>query len=308
MYMDLPPLPESLQPSDGLTRTEVDQAIANALANYPLYRKLKLHGQVWKRWGDQLRFSGPHIISLYCRQPGCEKLMNWTEDEDNDSVSKDVRRTNPVSVLAHTGFWKASYQCNNCQRSLVTYFLFVTLSEVDCEITKVGQWPPLSREPDPVVSASWSETDLKLYSDALTFRHANKGIGALPYLRRIIENHMHDVLRLIEEAHALHPIANFDEAKLQAARKSHRFENKLDVARDYLPSTITPKGHANPIGTLYGLISEGLHEKTEEECIDIFDNCRVAFEFVVRKLTEAKREDDSYIRSLNKLSKSRSES
>jgi hypothetical protein len=35
--------------------------------------------------------------------------------------------------------------------------------------------------------------------------------------------------------------------------------------------------------------------------LDIFDRCKVVFEYVVRKLTEAKREDEAYIESMRKL-------
>jgi hypothetical protein len=68
-----------------------------------------------------------------------------------------------------------------------------------------------------------------------------------------------------------------------------------------LPSDLTPVGYPNPIGTLYELISDGLHERTEEECVEIFDRCKVAFEYVVRKLTEAKQEDEAYIEAIQKL-------
>jgi hypothetical protein len=93
---------------------------------------------------------------------------------------------------------------------------------------------------------------------------------------------------------------------------------------------LTPSGSPNPIGSLYDLISDGLHERTEEECIEIFDRCKAAFEYavvpvvalraksrtpppqlerprgvrlyVIRKLTEAKREDEAYIQAVRKLS------
>jgi hypothetical protein len=49
------------------------------------------------------------------------------------------------------------------------------------------------------------------------------------------------------------------------------------------------------------LISAGLHELPEEECVDIFDRCKAAFEYVVKKLTDAKRDDEAYIESIRKL-------
>jgi hypothetical protein len=119
----------------------------------------------------------------------------------------------------------------------VTYFLYIDVSEIGGEITKVGRWPPLSRKPDPLVVAGWSEPDTRLYLDAMTFRNSNKGIGALPYLRRIIENHIHQVLDLIDEANERKPIPGFDPVRYAEVRSGHRFSDKLDLARDFLPRT-----------------------------------------------------------------------
>ena len=73
--------------------------------------------------------------------------------------------------------------------------------------------------------------------------------------------------------------------------------------RDFLPSDLTPKGHKNPIETLYDVISDGLHQRNEDECVEIFDRCKAAFEYVVRKLTDAKRDDERYLEALRKLEK-----
>ena len=52
-----------------------------------------------------------------------------------------------------------------------------------------------------------------------------------------------------------------------------------------------------PFGTLYELISDGLHQRSEDECMGIFYRCKTAFEYVVKKLTEARRRWRSVHRS-----------
>jgi hypothetical protein len=87
----------------------------------------------------------------------------------------------------------------------------------------------------------------------------------------------------------------------EKVKASRPFSERLDFARDYLPRDLTPSGAPNPIGTLYELIGDGLHQREEEECVAIFDRCKLAFEFIIKKLTEAKREDEAYIDSIRKL-------
>lgn len=48
-------------------------------------------------------------------------------------------------------------------------------------------------------------------------------------------------------------------------------------------------------------VSDGLHQREEEECVAIYGRCKLAFEFVIKKLTEAKREDEAYIDAIRKL-------
>jgi predicted DNA-binding protein len=288
--MSLPPLP-NLIPASPDPRPRIVREIAAFLADWPLYRTFKYQGDMWSRTNAYYTFTFPRSVRLYCSEEECQTTQVW--EVQNGSFTSNSS--------AFDQFISVSFTCRNCQRSRVHYFLHVKVNQKGGQIAKVGQWPPLSREADPIVVAGWGNADKLLYRDAMTFRNANKGIGALPYLRRIIENHIHDVLDLILAANQRKPLAGFDQTAFERIRTSHRFSEKLDFARDYLPSDLTPVGYPNPIGALYELISDGLHERTEEECVEIFDRCKVAFEYVVRKLTEAKQQDEAYIEAIQKL-------
>jgi hypothetical protein len=286
-----PPNPDSVVKLPNLERVLAE--MAEFLATAPLYRTFKYQGCLWRVQDRSIDFAFPETLRLYCSDGECGRLQIW-------------ERTLPPYLGTATkyeasGFASSEFQCRNCERSNVTYFILFNVSEQHGELTKVGQWPPLSREPDPVVVQGWDRQDLLFYRDAMTFRNANKGIAALPYLRRIIENHMRDILALLADANNRQPIPGFDVHHLERVRDSHRFSDKLDFVRDYLPQGLKPAGYPNPIESLYELLSEGLHQESEDECIAIFDRCKVAFEYVVRKLTEAKREDEQYLGALRKL-------
>jgi hypothetical protein len=280
-----------------VTLQQILDGMASVLENWPLYRPFSYEGDNWTPMGGSMsvsyHFSIPRIIRMHCSDHDCQNIQTWgLRDRPYFGINGTVE--NSVGL--------ATYECRNCQRSRMIFALLVVADRSHGEIMKIGQWPPLSREPDPVVTSGWSKPDLTLYRDAMTFRNSNKGIGALPYLRRIIENHIHDILDLIADANNRSAIHGFKTEMYETVRKGYSFAAKLEFARDFLPANLTPAGSPNPIGTLYELISDGLHARSEEECVDIFDGCKAAFEYVVKKLTDAKRDDEDYIESVRKLS------
>ena len=65
-------------------------------------------------------------------------------------------------------------------------------------------------------------------------------------------------------------------AKIEDAKTSKRFDDKVSYAAKLMPPHLRPGGE-NPIDKLHDLASDGLHSKSEEECIQIFDRCRHVF-------------------------------
>ena len=305
--MSSPPLPpdivaqaskEALQAVKDTARKTSDtlREIATFLANAPLYRRYQFTGSLWCSKNSTWLIEFPTAFKLFCPDPDCQRAQTWNcRDAEIYASSRGTQRLE--------GFRELVFSCRNCARSRLSIFLMLNITPSGGEITKVGQYPALYREADPVVVAKWGKKDIILYRKALTFRNANEGIAALPYLRRIIENHMRDIIDLIADSNTRRPINGFDETILNVAKTSRRFSDKLDFARAYLPHDLTPQGQPNPIGVLYELISEGLHERSEDECGTIFDKCKAAFEYVVRKLTEAKREDEDYVDALRTLNR-----
>lgn len=122
------------------------------------------------------------------------------------------------------------------------------------------------------------EDDLKSYKTAIRLRNFALGLGAVAYLRRIIENRMNDILDILYDAAREHKIAADVLGKLEAIKRDRRFSVKVDYAGDLLPDHLRPRGVPNPMGILHELASDGLHARTDEDCVDIFDGCRTTFE------------------------------
>jgi hypothetical protein len=89
-------------------------------------------------------------------------------------------------------------------------------------------------------------------------------------------------------------------AELEEVKKSKRFSDKVTFAAVIIPPTLRPGGQ-NPIDRLHDIASEGLHSRSEDDCIDIFDRSRAVFEYVFRQLRIRKDEAEAFQESLNKL-------
>jgi hypothetical protein len=286
-----------LSSTDPQKRRELLEKLKQFFEEWPLYRKLRYQGfglchemmpETVSSFVNTQALEIPGSLQLYCGHAECKKVQRW--DVSNYTMRQTGRAL--LNRKLDGALQDLTYTCRNCGVTAVTYFVGIEADHEKVEIIKVGQWPAQSREPDPVLVQSWTPEDLDLYRKALTLRNSGWGLGALPYLRRVIENRMHDLLDLIGESIRANdpPDAEALQSTLSGVRNGLRFVDKLDFARDHLPDGLTPKGAPNPVGTLYILISDGIHVRTDAECIEIFDDCKAAFEFVIKKLSEAKRD------------------
>ena len=132
-------------------------------------------------------------------------------------------------------------------------------------------------------------------------RNHNLGIAAVAYLRRVVENRINDVLDVLAEAAQEHSFAAEELKKIKDAKRSFRFDDKIDYAAKLLPPHLRPEGKPNPIDVLHDLTSDGLHSKSEEECIDVFDKVRKIFEYVFGNLNVQIEDARAFVKSLEGL-------
>ena len=89
---------------------------------------------------------------------------------------------------------------------------------------KVGQLPPLRHEPPKELAKAMDEQDADYYTKALDCRNFNYGLGAVTYLRRIVEKRINDLLDLLAEV-AQHESSGEDAlTRIREAKTSPRAE------------------------------------------------------------------------------------
>jgi hypothetical protein len=278
-----------------ITGEQLHKKLEEVLETWPLYRRLEYKGA---ENFDKL----PADIWLYCRV--CDGLQRWTRE----TPGVRIRAVGAPTVVTHRGgdFRTVSYHCANCKPSsrLVTRFFFFwgwNAEQKSGSFLKAGQFPPPDERVPTTLENRLDKDDLELYKNAIRLRNHNLGIGAVAYLRRVVENRINDLLDVLADIAREQSFAAEELCEVEKVKKSHRFDDKIDYAAKLLPPHLKPKGMPNPIDKLHELTSDGLHSKTEAECVEIFDRVRTVFEYVFGNLHGATEAAKEFVRSLGGL-------
>ena len=146
-------------------------------------------------------------------------------------------------------------------------------------ITKIGQYPSIADVITIDIQKYRKVLGKDQYSEfsrAIGLTTHGIGIGAFVYLRRIFEN-------LIEEAHQVQKsTACWDENAYQKSR----MEEKITLLRSSLPDFLVENK------SLYSILSKGIHELQEAECLAAFPITKLGIELILdEKLEKLTREE-----------------
>jgi len=126
---------------------------------------------------------------------------------------------------------------------------------------------------------------LALYSDGV-------GAGSFVYLRRILEHFVEEVhtncINQCNEAVSNGSGSAFNEEEY----KSLRFNEKINYLEQNFHKTIIPTELNDIRGNIYGVISKGVHESTEEECLQLFPSAKYIIDtFIEEKIQQKEKRE-----------------
>ena len=251
--------------------------LAEFLASGPLYSQLVLDEKA--RGVIKL----PETIELHCAGE-CGKLQTFQRIWVKGDAEYDK------------GWGKVvTYQCRNCGKKDQKFMYFWG----DSGFLKVGQIPELREEIDPRLDAALGESRGP-YNKAVRSRSLGFGIGALAYLRRIVEDSADELMDLLRTDKS-DKWTKGEKEQFEAARATNQYFQKIAyTAENILPPAMFAEGR-DSFAVLHDVTSNGFHGKTEEECIEIFDRCNLIFAYSFRVLSENKREREEFNAKLQAL-------
>lgn len=236
--------------------------IREFLMSEPLYAVVAFDPQSWKE-GAAL-FCGTLKVDGHCPQCGRDATF-----KRGNKAAYDGR----VGIGdARDGFYIVALQCVRNDDHTIHIFLQKDRNAIQ----KVGQWPSLA---DIALDELKEYKALLKGKDAAEFHKAiglaanGVGVGSFVYLRRIFE-------RLITKA--------FDKNKAANGWKDEdfyrqRMPEKIAQLSAFLPAFLVENRK------VYGVLSKGLHELAEEECLAYFAALKMAILVILEQEKERRR-------------------
>ena len=226
---------------------------ARFLETYPLYRKFPADIVY-----QLLRSISKPPIRMHCQICGCIQTFNMS----NEYYDGYEYSTKCIGMVV-----RVVYLCSACKK----YERFFLLQFADDYVMKVGQYPSWEIVPDKNLSTLLGGHQ-DYYKKGLVCESQGYGIGAYSYYRRIIEEIIDSLLDSIGDIIPDSEKQQYLEA-LNKTKETIIAQEKIELVKDLLPEILRPDG-MNPLNLLHSTLSEGLHAKTDEECLEIAGSIR----------------------------------
>jgi hypothetical protein len=252
-----------------------NESIKSFLETAPLHRKYTLLVDI-----DKTTFLP---IQMNC--PGCKMETTHTYSEGNSDI-----KTSQISTLAtryqnqvyasENVTYKLSFNCQRC--SLNSYFFMVTF--FDKKMAKTGQYPSMDINVPHDIEQKLGASLAIHYKKGKTCYAHGLGIAAMAYYRRVIEDKVAALLVEIEELVPEEDRHKYLEA-IKDVKDLHSFESKASLIYEAMPAVLRPKGN-NYLKMLFGKVSEGLHSKSDEDCLKISEQVSELLEVIIHTLNQ----------------------
>lgn len=237
-------------------------SMADFCLNVPLYQSFHVDETNSKELRE-IRWYRGHIdcYCMECDQPSVFQAKN----RDASGVRSDIINF----IFEHT------FLCSRDNNHILTFAFRIH----NKTITKIGQYPSLADLATVEIQKYRKILGSNYYTEfnrAVGLASHGIGIGAFVYLRRIFEN-------LIEEAHKLEMASSgWDEELYQKGW----MDDKISLLKRSLPEFLVQNK------SLYSILSKGIHELGESECMSAFPITKLGIELMLdEKLEKLKREN-----------------
>ncbi len=275
------PEPKSVEVK-GTYTNGLENAFGSFLLRGGLYEKLDINEE---NYHELIELIGGHVkLNAYCPQCGenrvftCKPILHNVLDADDNIISVvpldgELRHWQTTRKMlacnldskAKKWTWRSDFLESSTRLLVFEYTCamhdwhhmdFVALASDD-KFMKIGQYPSLADLSFPELKEYkkvMSEENEKELKRAIGLYASGIGVGSMVYLRRIFE-------RILNEAGKR---AITEEKITKEEIETEHVDKRIKLLEDYLPKTLVD----NPV--FYKIISKGIHELSEEECIEYF--------------------------------------
>ena len=244
-----------------------------------------------KRYGMEINAILCPDIQLHCDNEACNGIRFFRcTDQDSPWLSENK-----------FDYFYLNYICSNCQKTTKTFSLaaMVDKGAKSGQAYKFGELPNFG-PPTPSRLIKLIGPDRELFLNGRRCENQGLGIGAFVYYRRVIENQKNrifdEIIKVATVLNAKDPMID----TLNKARDETQFNKAMSSVKDAIPQTLLINGH-NPITLLHSALSDGLHAKTDEHCLELATSIRVVLAELSERLSQALKDESEIKNALSKL-------
>jgi hypothetical protein len=230
-----------------------------------------------------------------------EIQLHCPDDACNGTRFFRCRTSAPTVKTDSFSFFYISYVCSNCRKTEKTFSLAARRDE-DADsgaCYKFGELPVYG-PPTPSRLIKLIGPDRETFLKGRRCENQGLGIGAFVYYRRVVENQKNRIFdEIIKVADKLNVSPDIITA-LNAAKKETQFSKALASVKNAMPQALLINGH-NPLTLLHSALSDGLHDQTDEHCLEIASSVRVVLGELSERLSQALKDEAELNNALSKL-------
>lgn len=208
---------------------------------------------------------GEYNIDCFCVECNEKRVFHNCEKVSKQRVYAEPAGLNYLATYNKyvNRRYNLSFVCSKDPKHIIYFIIYVTESK----IIKIGQLPSIADISKGEIKKYKSalSNNFKEYSTALGLFSHGVGIGSFVYVRRIIENLVFNKYQEVK-----------GELQLSEQDFIHsEFKDKIEILKKYLPSVLVTNRN------IYGIVSKGIHELSEEECLSMFPLIKTGIELIL---------------------------
>jgi hypothetical protein len=271
-----------MPPSDEMPGSEelappprIDVPMRVFLESYPPGSECFVPDVFGQRNAIGLSTVGVRSVSLHCSSKRCGGVREFGVAEgtalNNSAPSKQF----------------LTYRCRNCGSRDKTYALLITPVEgyTGAKLHKVGEFPPYG-DPIPSRLVTMIGPERELFLKGRRAENQGLGIAAFAYYRRVVESQKN---RIFDEIIKVCTRLGANEQVIQDLEKAKleiQFTKSVESVKHAIPQSLLINGHS-PLTLLHSALSEGLHARSDEECLTTAAAIRVVLAGLAERISFA---------------------
>jgi hypothetical protein len=259
------------------------------IESFPLYKKSR--GETPYYFAQAI----PNVVELFC--PVCRSYRPHRSRHKYGTGEPNDSHFGP-------GLFLFAYICTYCENNFINFW--VETNEADGWIQKIGQRPPWLPSIPKDIEDDLGD-DAELYKKALRNMNESYGLGAVAYLRRLFENQINPLLKVLYEIKEAEGASPEELRTIQDAIEERNFTKKTSFASDIAPADLMIDGF-NPFKIIHDHLSDALHNLDEETCMAYASEMSEALAYIIRGLKKHQQQRKDYAAKMRAIRQLRGKS